>query len=89
MPNCVLLFCFFNGCLAAVFLTVIFNPLHQKVEAALMFGCAFCSADNELLYRGRDGDVVKLNVDTEHRKVIVPNQWFVSIDGSSRAHAEF
>lgn len=35
--------------------------------------------DNELLYRTRDGDVVKLNVDTKQRTVIVPNQLFVSI----------
>uniref|UniRef100_H3DCP5 Dipeptidyl-peptidase 6b n=1 Tax=Tetraodon nigroviridis TaxID=99883 RepID=H3DCP5_TETNG len=33
-------------------------------------------SDNELLYRDRDGDVVKFNVDTERRDVIVPNQWF-------------
>uniref|UniRef100_A0A3Q3X9B0 Uncharacterized protein n=1 Tax=Mola mola TaxID=94237 RepID=A0A3Q3X9B0_MOLML len=30
----------------------------------------------ELLYRTRDGDVVKLNVDTKHRTVIVPRQLF-------------
>ena len=35
--------------------------------------------DNELLYRTRDGDVVKLNADTKERTVIVPNQLFVSI----------
>ncbi|XP_061696182.1 dipeptidyl aminopeptidase-like protein 6b [Syngnathoides biaculeatus] len=31
---------------------------------------------NELLYRTRDGDVVKLNVDTEEKRVVVPNQMF-------------
>lgn len=35
--------------------------------------------DNELLYRTRDGDVVKVNVDTHHTTVIVPNQLFVSV----------
>lgn len=35
--------------------------------------------DNELLYRSRDGDVLKLNVDTADRTVVVPNQLFVSI----------
>lgn len=35
--------------------------------------------DNELLYRTRDGDVVKLNADTKQRAVIVPSQFFVSI----------
>lgn len=35
--------------------------------------------DNELLYRTRDGDVVKVNVDTLHTTVIVPNQLFVSV----------
>lgn len=35
--------------------------------------------DNELLYRTGDGDVVKLNVDTKERTVIVPSQLFVSI----------
>uniref|UniRef100_A0A7N8X0A4 Dipeptidyl-peptidase 6b n=1 Tax=Mastacembelus armatus TaxID=205130 RepID=A0A7N8X0A4_9TELE len=33
-------------------------------------------SDNELLYRTRHGDVVKLNVDTTERTVIVPNQLF-------------
>ncbi|XP_061653238.1 dipeptidyl aminopeptidase-like protein 6b isoform X3 [Phyllopteryx taeniolatus] len=31
---------------------------------------------NELLYRTREGDVVKLNVDTEEKRVVVPNQMF-------------
>lgn len=35
--------------------------------------------DDELLYRTRDGDVVKLNVDTKERTVVVPNQFFVSV----------
>uniref|UniRef100_A0A7N8XED7 Dipeptidyl-peptidase 6b n=1 Tax=Mastacembelus armatus TaxID=205130 RepID=A0A7N8XED7_9TELE len=35
-------------------------------------------SDNELLYRTRHGDVVKLNVDTTERTVIVPNQLFVT-----------
>lgn len=35
--------------------------------------------DNELLYRTREGDVVKLNVDTKERTVIVLKQLFVSI----------
>ncbi|XP_069366743.1 A-type potassium channel modulatory protein DPP6-like isoform X4 [Paralichthys olivaceus] len=33
-------------------------------------------SDNELLYRTRDGDVVKINVDTKERTVVVPNQLF-------------
>lgn len=36
-------------------------------------------SDNELLYRTRDGDVVKVNVDTHHSTVVVPNQLFVSV----------
>uniref|UniRef100_A0A665U1Y5 Dipeptidyl-peptidase 6b n=1 Tax=Echeneis naucrates TaxID=173247 RepID=A0A665U1Y5_ECHNA len=36
-------------------------------------------SDNELLYRTRDGDVIKFNADTRERVVIVPNQLFVSI----------
>lgn len=40
--------------------------------------CRF-SLDNELLYRSRDGDVLKLNVDTADRTLVVPNQLFVSI----------
>uniref|UniRef100_A0A673CPP2 Dipeptidyl-peptidase 6b n=1 Tax=Sphaeramia orbicularis TaxID=375764 RepID=A0A673CPP2_9TELE len=36
-------------------------------------------SDNELMYRTRDGDVVKLNVDTKEVTVVVPNQLFVSI----------
>lgn len=32
-----------------------------------------------MLYRTRDGDVVKVNVDTHHTTVIVPNQLFVSV----------
>ena len=35
--------------------------------------------DNELMYRTRDGDVVRLNVDTKEKIVVVPNQLFVSI----------
>ncbi|XP_062284709.1 dipeptidyl aminopeptidase-like protein 6b [Scomber scombrus] len=31
-------------------------------------------SDNELLYRTRDGDVVRLNVDTKEKIVVVPNQ---------------
>lgn len=49
-------------------------------EAALT--AAFCCVsppDNELLYRERDGDVVRYNVDTKVEKVVVPNQLFVSI----------
>uniref|UniRef100_A0A7N6C207 Dipeptidyl-peptidase 6b n=1 Tax=Anabas testudineus TaxID=64144 RepID=A0A7N6C207_ANATE len=33
-------------------------------------------SDYELLYRTRDGDVVKLNVDTTEKTIIVPNQLF-------------
>nr|XP_043902489.1 dipeptidyl aminopeptidase-like protein 6 [Solea senegalensis] len=33
-------------------------------------------SDYELLYRARDGDVVRFNVDMEERTVIVPNQLF-------------
>uniref|UniRef100_A0A673CFG8 Dipeptidyl-peptidase 6b n=1 Tax=Sphaeramia orbicularis TaxID=375764 RepID=A0A673CFG8_9TELE len=33
-------------------------------------------SDNELMYRTRDGDVVKLNVDTKEVTVVVPNQLF-------------
>uniref|UniRef100_A0A667ZU88 Dipeptidyl-peptidase 6b n=1 Tax=Myripristis murdjan TaxID=586833 RepID=A0A667ZU88_9TELE len=36
-------------------------------------------SDNELLYRTREGDVVKLNVDTLERVVVVENKKFVSI----------
>ncbi|KAM4552622.1 A-type potassium channel modulatory protein DPP6-like isoform 2-T2 [Odontesthes bonariensis] len=36
-------------------------------------------SDNELLFRSREGDVVRLNVDTKEQKVIVSNQLF---DGS-------
>lgn len=32
--------------------------------------------DNEVLYRTRDGDVVKLNVDTKQTTIVVPNQLF-------------
>lgn len=38
----------------------------------------------ELLYRDRDGDVVKYNVDTEERTVLVTNKKFVSIFTSTR-----
>lgn len=34
--------------------------------------------DNELLYRTRAGDVVKLNADLKETMIIVPNQMFVS-----------
>ncbi|KAM9844637.1 A-type potassium channel modulatory protein DPP6-like [Aulostomus maculatus] len=33
-------------------------------------------SDDELLYRSRDGDVVRLNVNTQEKAVIVPNQLF-------------
>lgn len=33
--------------------------------------------DNELLFRSRDGDVLKFNVDTKEQSVVVPNQLFV------------
>lgn len=38
-----------------------------------------CFTDNELLYRTREGDVVKLNVDTMEWTVVVENKMFVSI----------
>lgn len=34
---------------------------------------------DELLYRNRDGDVVKLNVDTDEKTVLVHNKKFVSL----------
>lgn len=43
------------------------------------FFLLFSFTDNELMYRTRDGDVVKLNVDTKHTTVVVPNQLFVSV----------
>ncbi|XP_017278013.1 dipeptidyl aminopeptidase-like protein 6 isoform X2 [Kryptolebias marmoratus] len=33
-------------------------------------------SDNELLFRSRDGDVIKLNVDTKEQNIVVPNQLF-------------
>ena len=35
-------------------------------------------SENELLFRSRDGDVIRLNVETKEKRVIVPNQLFVS-----------
>lgn len=40
--------------------------------------CFFSVADNELLYRNRDGDVVKYNVDTDEQTILVHNKKFVS-----------
>lgn len=34
---------------------------------------------SELLYRNRDGDVVKFNVDTDEKTVLVHNKKFVSL----------
>lgn len=34
---------------------------------------------NELLYRSRDGDVIKFNVDTDEKTILVHNKKFVSI----------
>lgn len=36
-------------------------------------------AGNELLYRNRDGDVVKFNVDTGEKTILVHNKKFVSL----------
>lgn len=56
------------------------NMLVQSVSCpCLMVDFYLLFTDNELLYRTRDGDVVKLNVDTKERTVIVPNQLFVSV----------
>lgn len=40
--------------------------------------CLPLLAGNELLYRNRDGDVVKFNVDTDEKTVLVHNKKFVS-----------
>lgn len=40
---------------------------------------SFSRADSEVLYRTREGDVVKLDVDTKATTVVVPNQLFVSL----------
>lgn len=37
------------------------------------------STGNELLYRNRDGDVVKYNIDTDEQTVLVHNKKFVSL----------
>lgn len=64
--------CVFFWCRLAYRLTVQLALLdHQLLFAS--------PSDNELLYRTRDGDVVKVNVDTHHTTVIVPNQLFVSV----------
>ena len=45
----------------------------------MSFSClSLCYAGNELLYRTREGDVVRLNVETMERVVLVPNKIFVS-----------
>lgn len=36
-------------------------------------------AGAELLYRSRDGDVIKYNVETEEEAVLVQNKKFVSV----------
>lgn len=36
-------------------------------------------AGNELLYRSRDGDVIKYNAETEEEAILVQNKKFVSI----------
>lgn len=35
-------------------------------------------AGNELLYRSRDGDVIRYNVETEEKSILVHNKKFVS-----------
>lgn len=47
-------------------------------RSTVTFFNIFFFTDSEVLYRTRDGDVVRLNVDTMERQVIVPNQLFVS-----------
>ena len=36
------------------------------------------SPDNELLFRSREGDVVRLNVDTMEQRILVESKMFVS-----------
>uniref|UniRef100_A0A667ZT32 Dipeptidyl-peptidase 6b n=1 Tax=Myripristis murdjan TaxID=586833 RepID=A0A667ZT32_9TELE len=55
----------------------ILNSISSSPPLTPMFHLPF--ADNELLYRTREGDVVKLNVDTLERVVVVENKKFVSI----------
>uniref|UniRef100_A0A672HIU4 Dipeptidyl-peptidase 6b n=1 Tax=Salarias fasciatus TaxID=181472 RepID=A0A672HIU4_SALFA len=60
------------------------NALKKKVTIEDVFGLdlhihdpdAKWLSDNELLYRSRDGDVIRLNADTKEQRVIVPNQLF-------------
>jgi hypothetical protein len=45
----------------------------------ISFLCCLLFPDNVLLYRTQEGDVVKLNVETQERVVLVENRKFVSI----------
>lgn len=53
--------------------------MEPQLRPCLMVDFYLPFPDNELLYRTREGDVVKLNFDTEERTVIVLKQLFVSI----------
>uniref|UniRef100_A0A3B4TXZ7 Dipeptidyl-peptidase 6b n=1 Tax=Seriola dumerili TaxID=41447 RepID=A0A3B4TXZ7_SERDU len=51
-------------------------PVQFLPSPSLMVVFFLSFTDNELLYRTRKGDVVKLNADTKNSVVIVPNQLF-------------
>uniref|UniRef100_A0A7N8YQJ3 Dipeptidyl-peptidase 6b n=1 Tax=Mastacembelus armatus TaxID=205130 RepID=A0A7N8YQJ3_9TELE len=63
-------------CSLIVTSVILLTPPQFLLAPTLLVALPF--TDNELLYRTRHGDVVKLNVDTTERTVIVPNQLFSS-----------
>lgn len=46
-------------------------------------------AGNELLYRNREGDVVKFNVDADEKVILVHNKKFVSLSSASLVSLTF
>lgn len=48
------------------------------VHGSFLTSHPFSVSDNELLYRNRDGDVVRLSVDSNEQTVLVHNKKFVS-----------
>lgn len=56
----------------SVVITVFIFSFKVSISVLLLAG-------NELLYRNRDGDVVRLNVDTDEKTILVHNKKFVSL----------
>lgn len=62
-----------------VTLSSFYNLSESLWKTKSLFFSLFVLAGNELLYRNREGDVIKFNVDIDEKTVLVHNKKFVSL----------